>query len=49
VEQEEHLNGASLEQGSALSANIKLGLKSMPQTNSVTYYEHVYVIDAKVL
>jgi len=31
VEHEEHLDGASLGQGPAVSANIKLGLKSMPQ------------------
>jgi hypothetical protein len=44
VEQGGHQNSASLGQGPALPANIKLGLKS-----SLSYFEHVYIIDAKDL
>jgi hypothetical protein len=36
----EHLKGASLGYAPALSANIRLGLKGLPQTNTLAYYEN---------
>jgi hypothetical protein len=36
----EHLKGASLGQALALPANIRLGWKGFPGTNTLAYYEN---------
>jgi len=36
----EHLKGASLKWAPGLTANIRLGLKGLPGTNTLAYYEN---------
>jgi hypothetical protein len=39
----EHLIGASLGKAPALPANIRLGWKGLPGTNTLAYYENPYI------
>jgi hypothetical protein len=44
----EHLSGASLLGNlQALLANIRLGWNSLPETNTLAYYEHSSITDVK--
>ncbi len=41
------LEGASLRQALALPANIRLGRKGLPRTNTLTYYENLLITTVK--
>jgi hypothetical protein len=41
----EHLKGASLGQALALPANIRLGWKGLPGTNTLAYYKNPQITD----
>jgi hypothetical protein len=45
----EHLKGALLGQAQALPANIRIGLKGLPGTNTLAYYENLLITAVKSL
>jgi hypothetical protein len=45
----EHLKGPSLWRALALHANIRLGWKSLPVTNTLPYYENLQLTEKEAL
>jgi hypothetical protein len=43
----EHLKGASLGEAPALSANIRIGWKGLPEANTLAYYKNPQIMAVK--